>query len=44
MIKAYKYSPHKILHHKAVLVLATAVVGVKVEVGFTKSMVIEKMM
>ena len=44
IIKAYKYPPHKILHHKVALVLATAVVGMKVEVGFTKSMVIEKMM
>ena len=44
IIKASKNPPHEILHHEAVLILATAIVGVEMEVGFTKSVVVKEMM
>ena len=37
------HPPHEIIDHEAVYILASAVVGVEMDLGLTKSMVFKKM-
>ena len=42
MVHTCEHSPHEILHHGVVLVLATAVVSMQTGSGFAEDMMVEK--